>query len=245
MAPLSSLSLHHLLGFPVALGQASSLLQQVLLASAAGQQVHVVTVNPEMLMRGQNDPAFRQALTEAELPLCDGAGVVWALKRAGLSQPRLPGIEFAEALLAEAEQAQWPVALLGAKPTTMAALLPELALRFPRLHVVFHHHGFFSSPQQEELVGQALFESKPRLVLAALGVPKQELWLRQHRNALPEGCIMVGVGGSFDVWAKQLKRAPLWMRQLPLEWAWRFWQEPWRLQRSMPPLLRFVAQVLV
>lgn len=232
------------LGYPVFLGSMTEAVEALLsLRKTATKPLQVATLNPEMMMRGEADPAFAALLKAADLPLPDGAGVVWALKRQGISQPRLAGIEFAEALLQTLALEQGKVALVGAKPHVLQAVEALLPQRYPGLQVVLAQDGFY--PQGEEpLLLERLQQATPDLILVALGVPRQESWIAQAKAFLPAGTLLIGVGGSFDVWSGTLERAPGWMRTLHLEWLWRFWLEPWRIQRSVPPLLRFLGRVI-
>jgi len=111
------------------------------------------------------------------------------------------------------------------------------------LSLAFAHDGFFRNEDLVPIV-EEMASTKPRLVLVALGVPRQEQWIKAFRNRFTEDTIFVGVGGSFDVWTGQIQRAPKLMQALNLEWLWRFTLEPWRIQRSMQPLLQYVWKVL-
>lgn len=232
------------LGYPVHRGLLPDLVSAVLQRLAEGQPQQVVTLNPEMLMRGETDPAFAQLLRKAELVLPDGAGIVWALRREGIIQPRIPGIEFSEALLAAlAQQPDNRVALVGAKPDVLANTVKTLHQRYPGLNLVITRHGYFADGSESDALQQAVLAEHPQLVLAALGVPRQEYWLQGLRQKSDFPFIGIGVGGSFDVWSGQVKRAPLVFRGLGLEWLWRFACEPWRVQRAGRSLMEFSLRV--
>lgn len=210
----------------------------------AGQAVQVVTLNPEMIMKGEETLAFGTILKQADVALPDGAGAVWALKRQGYTQQgRLPGIEFSEGLVRWCAENAKPLALLGASPEVMAKTVETLQCKFPSLQICFSHHGFFETSEALEAVSQQLIAAQPAVVLVALGVPKQEYWIAEHKPQFTAPVICVGVGGSFDVWSGTLQRAPQWMRALNLEWLWRFSLQPWRIQRSVKPILTFVWRV--
>jgi len=163
----------------------------------------------------------------------DGAGVVWALRRQGIRVRRSPGIELAHDLLAHAAQHHWRVALVGASPAVMGQLSEQLPHDHPGLQLVMAVHGF-QAPEAWPGLEQQLLTLQPDLVLAALGVPRQETWIgRLHPT---QGGLWMGVGGSFDVWSGQKKRAPQWMGALQIEWLYRLLQEPsrWRRMLSLP-----------
>ena len=241
----ASAEMASVLNYPIRLGRMEALVQEAFKAPPQVGGIHVVTVNPEMIIKGEESPDFGSILKKADFPLPDGAGVIWALKRQGILQARIPGIEFATALLDSLDREQCPrgVALLGAKPEVMALLPKALLKRFPHLSLAFARDGFFGEDDLLPIV-EAMVAANPRVVLVALGVPRQEEWIQLFRTRFAEDTLFVGVGGSFDVWAGQVQRAPKLMQALNLEWLWRFTLEPWRIQRSMQPLLQYVWKVL-
>jgi N-acetylglucosaminyldiphosphoundecaprenol N-acetyl-beta-D-mannosaminyltransferase len=207
---------------------------------------HVVTANPEVLMHAQAHPeTYGVCLQRADAIFPDGMGVAFALKHQGHQQAvRLPGIELASALLALAEAYDKPVALFGGSPEVQPELLNHLKRIYPRLRIVMHHHGFLSpeSPECMHLV-ETCAKTVPWLVLVALGCPKQDEWITRYRPLFDGRTLMMGVGGSFDVWAGAVQRAPQWVQRCHAEWVWRLASQPWRVQRAMPALLRFAYQI--
>jgi N-acetylglucosaminyldiphosphoundecaprenol N-acetyl-beta-D-mannosaminyltransferase len=240
-----SIQTAQLFGYPihlVSLPQAQSLVEEVL---NAGENLQVVTLNPEMIMQGDQDPELGRILKTAGLILPDGAGVVWALRKQGHMVQRLPGIEFSENLLKRAAEQGHPVAIIGATQEALDLAQKTLQQRYPQLNIVYSHHGFFkaTSPEEEQIV-QACANTKPRVVLVALGVPRQEKWINQYQDRF-EGTAFVGIGGSLDVWSGLTQRAPVLMRRLNLEWMYRITTEPWRIKRTYKTLPLFVVKVLL
>jgi N-acetylglucosaminyldiphosphoundecaprenol N-acetyl-beta-D-mannosaminyltransferase len=233
------------LDYPIRLGNFNDLVDAAFHVPPQAGGIHVVTLNPEMMIKGEESPDFGDILKNADFPLPDGAGVVWALKRQGIQQARIPGIEFATALLETLHHTQCPrgVALLGAKPEVMELLPMALLKRFPHLSIAFAHDGFFRNEDLVPIV-EEMASTNPRVVLVALGVPRQEEWIKAFRSRFADDTIFVGVGGSFDVWTGQIQRAPKLIQALNLEWLWRFTLEPWRIQRSLQPLVQYVFKVL-
>lgn len=113
--------------------------------------------------------------------------------------------------------------------------------QLPNLPIVGAENGYFDEITEQQILTK-ISASKPRFIFVALGVPKQELWIAQHRSVCPDA-IWMGVGGSFDVWAGVKQRAPQWMGKIHLEWLFRLMQEPWRWRRMLV-LPQFVWQVL-
>ncbi|MFZ9752460.1 MAG: WecB/TagA/CpsF family glycosyltransferase [Cyanobium sp.] len=201
------------------------------LHSRGGGQI--VTLNAEMTMAARQQPELGAVIAAADLVIPDGAGVVWALGRRGFRVRRAPGIELARQLLEHAAIQGWRVALVGASPAVMATLLQRLDRELPGLQVVWNSHGYRSAAEWPSLEDQ-LLAARPDLVLVALGVPRQETWIRGLAGR--RSGLWMGVGGSFDVWAGTKKRAPRWMRALQIEWLYRLVQEPtrWRRMLALP-----------
>lgn len=202
----------------------------------------VVTCNPEMVMTAMGDQLLAEILRRADLVVPDGIGVVWAsrLLKRPLAQ-RVPGIELMEAALAEAAKEGWRVFLLGGEPGVAEEAARAMKAVFPGLNVAGTHHGFFSREEEPQVL-QHIKDANPHLLLVALGVPRQEKWAAAHLGSLRVP-VAIGVGGSFNVWAGLDKRAPLWMRQMHLEWLYRILRQPWRIRRAMA-IPKFMAAVL-
>ncbi|MGG1664617.1 WecB/TagA/CpsF family glycosyltransferase [Brevibacillus sp. NRS-1366] len=207
----------------------------------SGQKTHVVTANPEIVMMAREHQGFRSIVEQAYV-VPDGIGIVYAAK--WTNQPiheRVTGVELVEALMAEAGKHEWRVYLLGAKPEVIRLAADKLAARYPKARLVGYHDGFFKEDEDEQIV-QEIAEARPHLLFVALGAPRQEHWMARHRERL-NASLMMGVGGSFDVIAGKVKRAPEFWQKLHLEWFYRLASEPsrWKRQLAIP---RFVATVL-
>ncbi|NDG74045.1 MAG: WecB/TagA/CpsF family glycosyltransferase [Synechococcaceae bacterium WB8_1B_136] len=193
----------------------------------------IVTLNAEMTMAARANPELGAAIAAADLVIPDGAGVVWALGRQGFKVRRSPGIELARELLQYAACHGWRVALVGASPEVMESLRERLSREIPGLQLVLTIHGY-QPPELWPGLEQEMCAARPDLVLAALGVPRQETWIQRLHQGQPG--LWMGVGGSFDVWAGSKKRAPAWMGRLQIEWLYRLIQEPsrWRRMLALP-----------
>ncbi|MEI7666672.1 MAG: WecB/TagA/CpsF family glycosyltransferase [Synechococcaceae cyanobacterium ELA263] len=209
------------------------------LREAGGGQI--VTLNAEMTMAARANPELGTVIEAADLVIPDGAGVVWALGRQGHRVRRAPGIELARRLLEHAAAHGWRVALVGASPAVMDTLVGCLRRELPGLDLVVASNGYLSTAEWPPFERQ-LLEARPDLVLAALGVPRQETWIRGLASRR-QGGLWMGVGGSFDVWAGTKQRAPKWMRALQIEWLYRLVQEPTRWRRMLA-LPEFAGAVL-
>lgn len=194
---------------------------------------HVVTLNAEMVMEAESNPALADAIQQAELVIPDGAGVIFYLLLHGKKQERCPGIELAESLLQQAAALgkSCPVFFYGGKPGVADAAAAVWQEKEPGIAIAGIKDGYLS-PEAENELKVTLKTQQPSLILVGLGVPRQELWIAENRYLSPQST-WIGVGGSFDIWAGIKTRAPGWLRDNNLEWLYRLYQEPWRWRRMM------------
>ena len=179
---------------------------------------YVVTPNPEFLLAAEKDPEFRRVLNAADLVLPDGIGVVYSAKILGTPlKERVPGIEFAEAMLSALNEMGGRLYLLGAKPGVAEEAGRRICARYPALVLCGTHDGYF---KDEQAILPEIAAAKPDLLFVCLGAPKQEKWmarLGQHTGAK----LAIGLGGCLDVFAGNVRRAPEQWQKLGLEWAYR------------------------
>lgn len=231
------------LGYPVDLVDEASALEIVEAAWRAEKGLHVVTLNAEMVVAAQQDQRLDRIIRHAHMIVPDGAGVVWAIRLTGHHVDRLPGIDLAQALLSSAAAKGVGVALLGGRQEVLSTLLEVLPRLHPGLKIVASHNGYFSQEEEAKVV-ENIAQADPQLVLLALGAPKQEYFADQWRSRWNKA-VIIGVGGSFDVWTGTVKRAPRGFQRLHLEWLYRLLQEPWRFKRMSSTLPKFGLQVLI
>ena len=198
----------------------------------------VVTINPEMIDYATKKTDFAQIIDQAELVIPDGIGVQLGLKIVGNNVRRIAGVDFARRMLEELKGV--PVAFVGAKSNIIEKAVENLKNEIPELNVVYVQDGYFSD---EEQVLTEVIEKQPELLLVALGSPKQENFIYKLKSKLPN-TLMIGVGGSFDVWSGEVKRAPEIYQRLGLEWLYRTIKEPQRFKRIFPTLPLFILKVL-
>ncbi len=200
----------------------------------------VVTINPEMINNAEQNPEFAEIINNAELVIPDGIGVQIGLKILGYNVRRIAGIEFSRRMIEECAKSEQSVALVGAKPEIVQKAKENLEHEIQGLYVTYAHDGYFKD--DDEILNELKIR-QPRLVLCALGSPKQEEFILKAKKLLPDA-LFVGVGGSFDVWSGVVERAPEIYQKLGLEWLYRTVKEPKRFKRIFPTLPLFVLKVL-
>jgi len=209
----------------------------------AGGPHLVVTPNAEIAAAAARDPDLAAIINGADLVVPDGIGVVAASRLLGDPLPeKVGGCDLATNLLAALERrGGGRIFLLGTRPEVVAGAARRLADAYPHVDVVGWRDGFFRPEEEPEILAQ-IREARPDVLFVALGSPKQERWLHRHLRSLgvPLG---MGVGGTIDVWAGAVPRAPEWMLRANLEWLYRIVRLR-RVSRSVPPLVRFALAVL-
>ncbi len=189
---------------------------------------YVVTPNPEFLLAAEKDPDFRRVLNSADLALPDGIGVVYSAKIMGRPlKARVPGIEFAEDMLACLDEWGGRLFLLGARPGVAEKAGENIMARHPNITLCGTQDGYF---RDEETVLLKVAAARPDLLFVCLGAPKQEKWMARwgrHTGAR----LAIGLGGALDVFAGNVERAPESWQKLGLEWAYRLKKEPQRAGR--------------
>lgn len=200
---------------------------------------YVVTPNPEIVETCRADAAANAAVNGADLVLPDGIGIVYGAKI--LHQPlrgRVPGIEFGTGMIERCAKLGKSVYLLGAKPGVAEQAAENLKNRFPGLVIAGTHDGYF---KEDAPIAAEIKASGADMALVCLGAPKQELWMQRNAPRLRVG-LMAGLGGSLDVFAGNVKRAPKFFQKLGLEWFYRLVKEPKRIGRMMKlPKFLFAA----
>ena len=200
-------------------------------AWSEGRFLHVVTANAEMLYRCRQDRDLKEVIKAAELVTADGAGVVLASRILKCAVPqRVAGFDLMLACLKEAARISCPLYFLGSRQSVLEQAAAKAREEYPGINIVGCHHGYFQE-EEEEAILEEICRLQPALLLVAMGVPKQEKWIARYRKRLPP-CVVIGVGGSFDVLAGKTRRAPLWMQRAGLEWFYRLLKEPSRLGRT-------------
>lgn len=211
----------------VTMDEASARAEQIL---AGKKTCYAVTPNAEIAYEALYDETLRALINGADLVLPDGAGVVLASKllKTPLKQ-KVAGVDFADRLLSILEKTGGGLFLLGSKPGVAELAAQKMTEKHPKLYICGMNDGYF---KDEAPVIEKINAAKPDVLFVCLGAPKQELWMAKMSGKLPVG-LMVGLGGSLDVFAGTVKRAPEAWQKLDLEWLYRLLKEPRRIGRMM------------
>jgi N-acetylglucosaminyldiphosphoundecaprenol N-acetyl-beta-D-mannosaminyltransferase len=219
-----------LFGVPIDNLTLEETLQRIEQLIRAGPTHQHVAVNVDKIVKLQRDPQLRQAVLGCDLITADGQPLVWASRLLGRPlKERVTGIDLFEKLLARCAQRRYRVFLLGARPQVVEKLVALLRERYPQLPLAGWRDGYWSQPQERDVVEQ-IRRARPDVLFVAISSPKKELFLSRCKAELQVPFVM-GVGGSFDVMAGLVRRAPRWMQRCGLEWLYRLLQEPARLWR--------------
>ncbi len=206
----------------------------------------IVTSDTSAIVRAQEDEELRTIINEADLATMDGQGVVLCARLLNFPvSNRVPGVDMMEQLCEICARLGRPVALLGAAPGVADEAARVLEARYPGLRVTYRHHGYFAPEDEPQIVAE-IQRAEPAALFVAMGIPKQEKWIRAHIDEL-QVPVCMGVGGSLDVVAGKVKRAPAWMQRWGLEWLYRTMLEPRRLPRlaALPRLFMMTLRKAV
>lgn len=203
---------------------------------------HVV-INVAKLVHMQGDPSLAASVKACDIINIDGMGIVWGAKLLGIPVPeRVAGVDLFERLLAMSSERGLSVFLLGATQHVVERTADVVRAQHPELQIAGCHHGYFWD--DEERIVDTIRESGARMLFVAITSPKKENFINRWRERLGVDFVM-GVGGTFDVVAGKVRRAPRWMQRAGLEWLYRVIQEPRRMwKRYLVTNVRFALMLL-
>lgn len=206
-------------------------MEDLLIEIESREKVNIVSGNPEILFNGlQNERLNKNFKEDYSLIVPDGVGTVIASKIVKSPvKEKLAGIEVMKNIIEIATKEGKGIYLLGAKEEVLNKCIDNLKKTYPAIKILGSHNGYFDLDNCTEIVND-IKDKAPWAIFVAMGCPRQEQFIEEHILELP--CkIYMGVGGSFDVFAGNVKRAPKWMLKLGLEWLYRVAKEPWRIKR--------------
>lgn len=192
-----------------------------------GNFIQHVVVNVAKLVHMRKDKVLSDSIHACDLINIDGMGVVWGARFCGHHIPeRIAGVDLFHNLLSMSSKNDFPVFLLGAKEDVLNKTIENVKSIYPKLDIAGYHHGYFWD--DEEYIVEKIRNSGAKLLFVAITSPKKENFINKWKDELGVNFVM-GVGGTFDVVAGEVKRAPKWMQDHGLEWLYRIIQEPRRM----------------
>ena len=208
------------------------------------EKVNIISGNPEVLFNGLNNSMLKKSFNDKDsLIIPDGVGTVIASKL--IKEPvkeKIAGIDVVKEVLIKADKEQKSVYLLGAKEDVVVKCVENIKKDYPNIKIAGYHNGYFDIDNCEEIV-KDIQNSRPWAIFVAMGSPRQEIFIEKIKN-ITDTKIFMGVGGVFDIFSGNLKRAPQWMISTGLEWLYRVYKEPFRIKRliAIPKFLFIVIK---
>lgn len=216
------------LGAPIDLLTLKQTTSRAVDAMLTRRPMHHVALNVAKLVNMRRNEELRRDVSESHIVGVDGMGIVWGARALGIRVPeRVPGVDLMERILEVCSQLECRPYILGARQDVLERALVNAAARWPGLLFAGSRNGYFSPDEESEIV-EEIRAAKPDCLFIAMPTPRKERFLRKHRDALNIPFIM-GVGGSIDVLAGHVSRAPEKMQRAGLEWLYRVYQEPRRM----------------
>ncbi len=228
-------------GFNVDLLNFDEVVDALKKAFDSDSNIHVVTVNPEIIQSAKKNPELKKIINNAEIVTPDGVGIKIALKFKGINQEQVTGVELSKKMLEVCAENGIKVAITGAKPDVLELAVKNIGQKLPNIEIVYCHDGYFND---FEPVIEAVVNSGAKFLLCAMGSPKQEYFISELKKRA-KGIVMIGVGGTIDVLSGTVKRAPEIYGKLGLEWLYRAAVQPQRLKRIFPALPIFFFQSII
>ena len=228
-------------GFNVNLMSFDDVIKALVCAINDEKNLHVVTINPEIIQNAKKNFELKQIINDAEIVTPDGVGVKIALKMKGIKQEQVTGVDLSKKMLEIAADEKFKVALVGAKPEILELVVQNLKNKYENIDIVYSHDGYFSD---FDPIIKDVINSGAKFLLCAMGSPKQEFFISELKKQA-KGIVMIGVGGTFDVLSGKVQLAPEIYRKLGLEWLYRTIKQPERFKRIFPTLPIFFFQSII
>jgi N-acetylglucosaminyldiphosphoundecaprenol N-acetyl-beta-D-mannosaminyltransferase len=209
---------------------------------ASGTPHIIVTADASSVVRAQSDTEFQYLINGADLVTPDGFGVLKGAALLGTPLiERVSGVEIAREMCRMSAEDGFSIYFLGAAPGVAELAATNLKGQYPGLNVAGIHDGYFDPSRDAEIAAEVK-ASGAQVLLVAMGIPRQEKFIRDNMDKLGV-CVAMGVGGSFDVFSGKVKRAPVWFQKHGLEWLYRLVKDPSKIKKAAT-LPRFVVLVL-
>ena len=233
------------LGIPVDAITMEDTLQKVEDAVVNNKCIHHSVINAGKVVLMQKDQLLTLSVITADLINADGQSIVWAARFLGLSIPeRVAGIDLMENLISLSHKNSYKCFFLGASKEVIEELVAKYSKKYSKNMIAGYRNGYFNSDEEKDIV-EEITNSGANILFVAITSPKKEIFLNRHKEDLKCVNFIMGVGGSFDVIAGKVKRAPILAQKLGLEWLYRLLQEPRRMwKRYLVGNLKFIYIII-
>ncbi len=192
------------------------------------RSIHHVVINAAKVANAQKDKLLKYSIVNCDIINADGQSIVWASRILNRPLPeRVTGIDLMEQLVKLSVEKKYKIFFLGAKEEIVRSLVNIYTKRYGKEIIAGYRNGYFKK-EEEPIIAKQIRDSNASILFVAMSSPKKEIFLNTYKNIIQTPFIM-GVGGSFDVIAGLVKRAPLWMQECGMEWSYRVMQEPRRM----------------
>ncbi|RKX58212.1 MAG: glycosyltransferase [Thermodesulfobacteriota bacterium] len=196
-----------------------------------GKHVHHAVVNAAKIVKMQEDKELYNSIVNADIINADGMPIVWASRLLGKPLPeRVAGIDLMQELIKLAYNRKYKIFFFGAKEEVVKKVVEKYSREYSPEIIAGYRNGYYSE-EEEPLIAKQIAESGANILFVGISSPKKEKFLYKYKHILKNVNFIMGVGGSFDVIAGKIKRAPKWMQKCGLEWVYRLVQEPRRMWR--------------
>lgn len=209
------------------------------------KQIHHIVINAGKVVAMQTDEELLKSVNSADMINADGQAIVWASKLLGKNIPeRVAGIDLMENLIKSAFKNDFKIYFFGAKEEIISKVIQKYKSLYGSEIIAGYRNGYFSD-EDEEKIANDINKSGANILFVAISSPKKENFLYKYKDKLANVNFIMGVGGSFDVVSGKVKRAPVWMQKIGLEWFYRFLQEPKRMwKRYLVGNIKFIFLVI-
>ena len=233
------------LGIPIAALTMQETLVKIEKCIEVNQQIHHSVVNAGKVVLMQDDKNLKESVLEADLINADGQAIVWAASLLGKPLPmRVAGIDLMESLVKKSFEKGYKCFFFGAKENVVSKVVEKYSKLYSKSIIAGYRNGFFNSNEEKDIV-EEIIHSKANILFVAMSSPKKEIFLNKFKLQLKDVNFIMGVGGSFDVISGDIKRAPVFMQKIGLEWFYRFLQEPRRMwKRYLIGNIKFIYLVM-
>jgi len=219
----------HILNCPIDALTMQETLNFIDFAIRNNSHIHHAVVNAAKLVKMQKDKELYDSVISADIINADGMAVIWTSKILGKPLPeRVTGIDLMQELVKLAYKRGYKIFFFGAEEEVVRKVVEKYSEEYSPEIIAGYRNGYYSK-EEEPLIAKQIAESGANILFVAISTPKKERFLYKYKDVLKNVNFIMGVGGSFDVVAGKVKRAPKWMQKYGLEWFYRFLQEPKRM----------------